>query len=454
MWHNLPVELQRHCLQSCDVETLKSFRTVDRSTSILATELLFGVLSLQPSEESAKRFIQIVEEDKLRALVRIVVYNTSDDPNVHVDHREWGEKPLESYFKECLWKIGRFSSLREVQIKFDRHCVQDRRYNNRQVAETEEFRRDVLNAVLLSLPHGIREYSLPHFDTLTIRNLQNTPLGFFDSNPSLTLFNHIRKLNLCVITEEDEAAPEDTLRIPETHTFFSTTLFQEWLVPTHEHLTHLTLYATNCPWGFWPACDLRTIHFPSLRYLALGNWTIFDEWQVDWLVSHGSSLEALRLDACPIVIVACMPPAARDKNFPEIQEPCWVNPRMRLSLYLKEIDLRWYDVFPRLGRELPLLKEFAFGKGDWGEGKMFEERDDLGNWLGGDRYCVFHSHDWYGGGEVGKRMRGMGEEGPRKRDILVNKERKAFFYPTCDEQDLKALEELRRVVEGRAKVRV
>lgn len=43
-----------------------------------------------------------------------------------------------------------------------------------------------------------------------------------------------------------------------------------------------------------------SIVFPNLRYLALGNHTFTQNWQVDWIISHGSSLVTLILEDCPI----------------------------------------------------------------------------------------------------------------------------------------------------------
>ena len=95
-----------------------------------------------------------------------------------------------------------------------------------------------------------------------------------------------------------------------------------WLKPAANNLTTLVLYQTFY-FGYSPKLDLRGVHFPNLRTLALGNYVFTHnvspnpslvlklpecpnltftlppetKWQLDWLTSH-TKLESLYLDDC------------------------------------------------------------------------------------------------------------------------------------------------------------
>ncbi|USW56073.1 hypothetical protein Slin15195_G093920 [Septoria linicola] len=73
-----------------------------------------------------------------------------------------------------------------------------------------------------------------------------------------------------------------------------------FLRPIASQLKEVKLYTIHSQWGVYPACNLEDIHFPQLEKLALGNYVFAYDWQVDWIVSHGSTLKTLVLDNCPI----------------------------------------------------------------------------------------------------------------------------------------------------------
>lgn len=50
-----------------------------------------------------------------------------------------------------------------------------------------------------------------------------------------------------------------------------------------------------------PGIDFRGLHLPHLRTLALNRMTFTHDWQVDWILSHGATLQALLLDDCPLI---------------------------------------------------------------------------------------------------------------------------------------------------------
>ncbi|KAK7223347.1 hypothetical protein V2G26_011350 [Clonostachys chloroleuca] len=63
------------------------------------------------------------------------------------------------------------------------------------------------------------------------------------------------------------------------------------------------------PWGWNPKMDFRTVNhsqggFPKLEVLALGNYVLSHEWQIDWIISQGresGGLKRLYLDRCSVL---------------------------------------------------------------------------------------------------------------------------------------------------------
>ena len=117
------------------------------------------------------------------------------------------------------------------------------------------------------------------------------------------MLSRLQELHLGIVTEYETAAPETNIEKSELHSFFNDGdegLSKAWLRPVHEHLTHLTLFVDTY-WGWAPAFPAaRSLHLAKLKYLALGNFTFAHDWQVDWILAHGSSLKTLIMDDCPM----------------------------------------------------------------------------------------------------------------------------------------------------------
>lgn len=469
MWTSLPVELQRQCLQSLDVASLCSLRLANKSISTIVTEILFQSVSLQPDEESAEKFHSVLGEEELRALVRTVIFNTSDDPDYR-DGELRQEADLKPYYKQCLKKFTQFEKLREVQVKFARACAVPSTTSawDREVVETVWFRTEVLRKLFKPLARAIEEGGLEFFDTLTIKNLQDHVDGeIYRSENFKAVLARVNKLHLSIATETDDDCPEDSINKRGCHEFFNEDLLTHWLGPVQSHLTHLSLFATECPWGFWPLCDLRKTHLPRLRSLSLGNWIIAHDWQIDWIISHAATLQELVLIDCPILSVAKMNDREALAHWPDI-EPIYTNTRFNTRIYLQEIKLRWHDVFARLHELTKLTKFGVFLSQEGDEVDIFEERYKLGEefmcrWnrhctsrdeWNLDRYCMFDMGlgptQWVMGGSYWV----MVKAGDRHRVgshvfYTGKKEREAYYFPQCDEEDMKALAELVKAVEGR-----
>ncbi|KAF2248195.1 hypothetical protein BU26DRAFT_458336 [Trematosphaeria pertusa] len=439
----LPIELQRQCVQFVDPEFLKSLRFVSKDALPIATEALFSTIVLQPSDESAAKYTHILESEKLNPLVRTVIFNTDDDPDADPDWASNEEKePLES-FLDALRAVFKFPNLRKVELKFARECAAPAvgRYNawDKEVAETQSFRTDVLEAFF----EGLNNLEKPavSVDSLTVKNLQDWTLEeIYESEDFKAVRSRLKKLALQITTETEDAAPETSILLQGCHRGFTSDLPAQWLGPLQPQLTHLTLYGTHCFWGIFPFCDLRGIHFPKLKSLVLGNFTIAYDWQIDWILSHGATLEELILDDCPIVIALRLEESQKLPNFPSL-DPFPLTAFAR-AIYLKNIDLcwhhvllRWHHVLPRFASGLPHLRHFALGQGNWAEQEMFEQRYDLVSEIRESRYYMFDCGvgptQWIAGGrrgaEYGFQMSGVGGQ----KTIAA--------FPDCEAEDVDAL---------------
>ena len=112
----------------------------------------------------------------------------------------------------------------------------------------------------------------------------------------IAIRNGIRNLFLKIAVEYEDYDVETQA----LYSCFRTGLLDTWLHPLRNQLTILNLHV-DVEWGIWPFMDVRGLHFPHLKKLMLRHWTIAHDWQIDWVVSHGRTLELLALIDCPII---------------------------------------------------------------------------------------------------------------------------------------------------------
>lgn len=424
---HLPVELQRQCVENANFKTLKALRLVDKATSILASELLFHTLNLFPTDESAAKFYNILEDSTLNSLVRRAIFNTSLDPEA--DTCNEGESEVLDSFRDSIDSVSRFPNVREVDLKFSCECLSgDDKYDT--VAECEEFRAAVLE-IFFGAVRGAA-----NVNTLTIKNIHDATGGDICKTEDFKVVcSRLKKLNIQVATEYDSAAPENSLGLAVGNDFFGA-LTTYWLKPIREQLTHVTIYSAECFWGIYPGFDCD-VHFPKLKSLSLGNYTIAHNAQIKWILEHGDTLEVLLLDDCPIITAMCMDEEMANSiaNFDDLEQ----NPIDGSDddpLYFKLIDLRWHHVFPQFQSGLPHLKHFSIGHGDWGHQRMFEQRYNLLPRLVTERYhgfdCRVGPTQWV--------------DAAYDYEMWNVDESVEVEYPACDEEDHDALDALLEAV--------
>lgn len=180
-----------------------------------------------------------------------------------------------------------------------------------------------------------------------------------------------KKLNLLITTWTDDAAPEHDIDNYQRHAFFNERLTPIWLSPTQSQLTHLTIHC-NTYWGMFPRWQPEGLHFPALKSLALSKWTIASNSQLDFITSHGPTLEQLILTDCPILHASRR--RAHQINNTWRQGPPGTS-RGKPPTTETFFDTRWHHVLPAFQHQLPKLTHFSMARGPVGH--VFSNRADV-----------------------------------------------------------------------------
>lgn len=289
-------------------------------------------------------------------------------------------------------------------------------------------------------------------EALTIKHLQDqceVKQPDFDHYP-----NKPRKLHLLITTWSDDASPDSDIEIHHRHAFFNVQLNARWLKPLQAQLTHLTLHC-NTYWGIYPRWQPNGLHFPHLKSLAFGKWTISHDWQIDFITSHGPTLEELIFTRCPIMHASRFTRRQEHNQWRE-RRPGTSRGGPPTTNHFS--DLRWHTVLPQLASGLPKLKHFSMGRGatdhvDFfhrahGADTAFEDRYSQTPTIDSSRYVVFCNEE-----EPSEWREADPERGTRYAvaewecsNWLVREKdedaKKRIQFPDCLQEDSDALGEL------------
>jgi hypothetical protein len=252
--------------------------------------------------------------------------------------------------------------------------------------ESFDYRTVVLDTFFDVLNDPEHEQVTSRITSLTIKNLQNcVDPELTESDKFKTTLSRLTGLHLYILSERNDASPENSIAYAEPHDFFGEELPSIWLEPTATKLTDLTLYYDDY-FGFCPRLDLRGIHFPVLQTLALGNYTFTHDWQLEWILSHSSTLENLYLDDCPIIyhVRSCV--ELDSEGY--IADPTHIPHGGPESI--RTYDKRWHEIFELFDKNLVKLRDFRMGHGEWRtmHDDTFEAPQTLRNGIMDDRYMV------------------------------------------------------------------
>jgi hypothetical protein len=310
---------------------------------------------------------------------------------------ENGELP--ATYKRMMGDIGLFRNLRRIELVYD-YTVEgltERSWTD--AREDFEYRDIFFRKLLSAVNHS--EHPASKLNSLSIQNLQDcVNADTATSTDFMSLISLLDELELLVLSEEK--GDEYEIRIQERHDFYSGQLRRYWLQPLSEvgRLTSLKLYG-SISWGYLPKCDLRGLHFPKLKSLDLGNMTFTHEWQLDWIVSHGSSLERLSLKNCPIIPDFELTWRIDTDGYPVLPTPYPGTSRGRRVAGRSKYESRWHDYFRNFRSKLPQLRHFAVTHGRWMQGnegpstalKVFNAAETWPTEIRAARYCKMTGYD-------------------------------------------------------------
>ena len=409
---DLPDELLVLCCEQLDMFATRALRLTCKRMMPMASKRLFSHLHLLPTTESANKARAVLENKALMPLVTTILIKTSPEDVEHLtwDIEDWADDDPEDpdfeehgieidgevshVFKALLNDIGLFKNLRRLELKFDWEVVGLHGDDSGNHREWLEFREPFLRSVFGALNHP--EHPATKVHSLSICNLHDVSnYETLRSDNFKEVLSRVDSLELCVATEEVSACPESEIELPERHQFFGKDLIDLWLAPVQQNLVNLKIYS-NCYWGYLPKCDFRPLHFPKLKSLAFGNMTFTHDWQLDWILSHGNTLESLTLDDCPIVHDAMITQTLDAERYVQLQDDKslqWDPENETTWSYTS----RWHDYFRKMTIGLPSLQKYGMGHGPWDCGigednttPAFEAAASLPARLEVGRYVIFH----------------------------------------------------------------
>ena len=310
------------------------------------------------------------------------------------DDRDDGEVPYQ--FKSIIYAIGRFQNLKRVEVQHDAEVCgpSNEDYQSGNHREWTEYREQFFEQLI----NGLNDEAHPalNLSGLCIENLQDLVNKEIAGSKNFTaVLKMLDTLELGIATESYSASPENEITIAERHTFFGRDLVKYWLQPVQDHLVHLKLYCDTY-WGYAPIFNYESLQFPKLKSLALGNFTFFSDRQLDWILSHGDTLESLSLDDCPILHAARVqkPVNADGSMIYNIDEGLHWDYEGADNFW--SYDARWHDYFQRIKNGLQKLKHFGIGHGNWQDdydrdgGSAFVHAPLKKAELDYRRYCIFN----------------------------------------------------------------
>ncbi|KAF8896163.1 hypothetical protein BD779DRAFT_1668002 [Infundibulicybe gibba] len=370
----IPAELLNEICQNTDKPTLLALRLTSHKISMHATQWAFRQVVVGLDGESTE-YINNILSTSLRNWVHHFSFDTdcdrSDACYSPIEDQEQSDVSEELDF--TFSHISRFSNLRSISLRFCGRCYHQVRLD----PEPNSFRAEVLSLVA----HALHDptHPTPHLHTLSIKGLRDYNDPVLTGSPALrALLTRVRSLKLLVMSGNPAASPA-------LHTFFRE-LPSTWLQPPASHLTTLHLVSYPMQFGFCPRLDLRGTHFPTLRVLALANYTCTHDWQFEWIQAHGSTLRTLIMDCCTIDFLMYFPEPDAE-GYPT--DPTATGGVYGFRLYMK----RWAEFFRALGSggELPQLREFRFGASmPWDGGwTAFDQLETLEAHVHPSRYVPF-----------------------------------------------------------------
>lgn len=336
-------------------EIVANISDAQNPIGVLPTGRAFKYIHVTPDESTHQKFRSILADPQLSQDVQSIKFTTSRNPyKMHDEYNnDEEESVLSESYEQIIRSIGQFPNLRFLRVEFSEVCsVFDQDAFRTDAEESVEFRDKVMDTVFSSLNDP--EYPTTNLQALAFRNLQNVNNLELTSSPKfISTLNRLSSLRLGIVTEYDEASPESSWLLPQLYDFFAE-LPDVWLRPALS-IQNLTIEA-DVYWGYMPKVDLRSLYFPNLKKLVLGKYVFSHDWQLEWILSHGETLEELELHWCPILSYVYNYGPADDEKYP--LEPMY--DQYPIVSHAWEYDGTWAKFFAQIESRLPNLKVFKF----------------------------------------------------------------------------------------------
>ncbi|KAJ4337790.1 hypothetical protein N0V95_008232 [Ascochyta clinopodiicola] len=281
------------------------------------------------------------------------------DRYLHGGSRE-DMKPNED-FEHALRALSRFPKLESVKISFTPECMgrQELRWDD-YIVEDILRRKDLLSLLFQAIKDRAADKENRTVRKLTIDNLQNCPIPEFTSlNLFRNVMGQLEEFHVSIIQQDSGYRREQENHWIELQTFPSH-LCSAWLEPISHRLKALSIYSRSENWGPFPGYfDAIGLSFPKLETLALGNYTLAHDDDLDWILSI-KSLKKLIMQNC---MIACWVRTESD-NIHEwkVRTHDWDRlPEEDDSDYVQfTYGGKWSQCFHRIAGELPNLIDFRF----------------------------------------------------------------------------------------------
>ncbi|KAL3480635.1 hypothetical protein BJX99DRAFT_5453 [Aspergillus californicus] len=386
---SLPVEILHSVFAHADQDSRKSLRLANRHLAEIGQQCVFQTIAVQfkfRQENHVNEIENILKRKDLVSHIAKIYVNTFD---LQEDQEWMDEGDTQKLLEILVGYLKKLPRLQSVVLRFHPECPDEHdRFGD--VPQDEDLRTAVMKKALSTLA------AFPQLKELALRDLWNV----HDSDPKVTadlykVLARLRSLRLNIINvNQGMSGSSDYHR--EAPLKFWPDLPSLWLKPALSGLQHLTLYSSIYV-GFFPKCDFRDLHFPQLKTVAFGNHTFVHDSQLDWILSHGETLEELYLDDCAIVFEAAVyiDPSYGERTWeqtllsPESFAP---HPHLPERKAYASYSTRWADYFRAFKDKLPHLRHFRYGHAQnwWEDDSMpFESEMQIEIGFHRESYLVF-----------------------------------------------------------------
>lgn len=357
------------CLISSNLAShdLKNLRLVSKKPSPAATRQLFSYVFVKGHRFYGGKYERIIKWPHLARHVSLLTFNTEGmlvgSPYAECINRPYADVALNlmqlrtilAEMKELMMQTPKLLNVRDIEITFNGYDCSSDHYvgpdhilflDTRHYLTRADFCVDVLTTLFNTLQQidGLRFLSIENLPNMNMVNKES----LVSSQSFTATLSKISKLRISMV-------PFYSCFLERRRSHFAA-LSKTWLKPASHCLTSLTLrYGDRYPWKYRATCDFGDLHFPKLKHLSLQSFVFTRDRQLDWVLSHGKTLEQLSFR--DVAIASYLVKHGLEDFYyflpdgeAENQTEVW------------EYGRRWSHYFNHFEEQLPNLRSFEFEK--------------------------------------------------------------------------------------------